>query len=77
MTIPARFSGLFLMLSMTCSMAAHAATHAVAKPLAEFRVCLNQAINVRFIDDESAEAPASIEYRDGQFQKRRLYCAWD
>jgi hypothetical protein len=42
-----------------------------------FRVCFNQGINVRFIADESAEALASIEYRDDQFQRRRLYTAWD
>ena len=42
-----------------------------------FRVCLNQGINIRFIDDESAEALASLEYRDDQFQRRRLYTAWD
>ena len=43
----------------------------------KFRVCLNQGINVRLIDDESAEALASMEYRDDQFQRRRLYTAWD
>lgn len=42
-----------------------------------FRVCLNQGVNVRLIDDEAAEALASIEYRDDQFRKRRLYTAWD
>lgn len=42
-----------------------------------FRVCLNQGVNVRLIDDEAAEALASIEYRDDQFQKRTLYTAWD
>jgi len=42
-----------------------------------FRVCLNQGINVRLIDDESAEALASMQYRDDQFQQRRLYTAWD
>ncbi len=42
-----------------------------------FKICLNQGINVRFIDDESAAALASIEYRDDQFQRRRLYTAWD
>jgi len=42
-----------------------------------FKVCLNQGINIRFITDESAEALASLEYRDDQFQKRRLYTAWD
>lgn len=43
----------------------------------KFHVCLNQGINVRLIDDEAAEALASIEYRDDQFQRRRLYTAWD
>jgi hypothetical protein len=42
-----------------------------------FKVCLNQGINVRLIDDEAAEALASIEYRDDQFQQRRIYTAWD
>ena len=43
----------------------------------KFRVCLNQGINVRLMDDEAAAALASIEYRDDQFQKRVLYTAWD
>jgi hypothetical protein len=42
-----------------------------------FRVCLNQGINVRLIDDEAAAALSSIEYRDDQFRKRTLYTAWD
>lgn len=42
-----------------------------------FRVCLNQGINVRLIDEEAAEALASIQYRDDQFRKRTLYTAWD
>lgn len=42
-----------------------------------FRVCLNQGINVRLINDEAAEALASLEYRDDQFKERRLYTAWD
>lgn len=42
-----------------------------------FKVCLNQGINVRLIDDEAAEALASIEIRDDQFRRRRLYTAWD
>ncbi len=42
-----------------------------------FKVCLNQGINVRMIDDTSAEALASIEYRDDSFSQRRLYTAWD
>jgi len=43
----------------------------------KFRVCLSQGINVRLIDDESAQALASIEYRESRFQERRLYTAWD
>lgn len=43
----------------------------------KFHVCLNQGINVRLINDEAAAALASIEYRDDQFQRRRLYTAWD
>ena len=42
-----------------------------------FRVCLTQGINVRLMDDEAAEALASIDYRDGKFQTRRLYTALD
>ena len=42
-----------------------------------FKVCFNQGINIRLITDEAAEAIASIEYRDDQFQSRRIYTAWD
>jgi hypothetical protein len=42
-----------------------------------FKVCLNQGINVRLIDDEAADGLATIEYRDDQFKERRLYTAWD
>jgi hypothetical protein len=42
-----------------------------------FRVCLSQGINVRLINQEAADALATIEYRDTKFQKRRLYTAWD
>ena len=42
-----------------------------------FRICLNQGINVRMIDDESAKALASVSYYDDSFTKRRLYTAWD
>jgi hypothetical protein len=42
-----------------------------------FKVCLNQGINVRMIDDASAKALASIQYSDDSFRKRRLYTAWD
>lgn len=42
-----------------------------------FKVCLNQGINIRMIDNESAKALASITLRDDQFKQRRLYTAWD
>lgn len=42
-----------------------------------FRVNITQGINIRLIDDEAAEALASIEYRDTKFERRKLYTAWD
>jgi hypothetical protein len=42
-----------------------------------FRVALSQGINVRQVDEESAAALASIEYRDNDFRERVLYTAWD
>ena len=42
-----------------------------------FKVCLNQGINVRLINQEAAEALATIKYYDDQFKTRRLYTAWD
>lgn len=43
----------------------------------KFRVCLSQGINVRLINDEAAEALATIEYRNTKFTERKLYTAWD
>ena len=42
-----------------------------------FRVSFNQGINIRIITDETAAALASVEYRDDDFRRRRLYTAWD
>lgn len=42
-----------------------------------FRVCLNQGINIRLIDDDAAKALAMIPYYDDAFKVRRLYTAWD
>jgi hypothetical protein len=42
-----------------------------------FKVCFNQGINIRLINDEAAKGLASLEYRDDQFRSRRLYTAWD
>ena len=42
-----------------------------------FKICLNQGINVRLINDEAAEALATIDYRDDSFTNKRVYTAWD
>lgn len=42
-----------------------------------FRVSLLQGINARFLDDESASAMASMNYRSLDFKTRRIYTAWD
>lgn len=42
-----------------------------------FKVCFNQGINVRAMTEETAEALASVDYRDDSFSARRLYTAWD
>jgi hypothetical protein len=42
-----------------------------------FKVCFNQGLNVRLLDEEACAALATIEYRDDQFTQRRLYTAWD
>jgi hypothetical protein len=42
-----------------------------------FKICLNQGINTRLINEEAAEALASVDYRDDQFRQKRIYTAWD
>jgi hypothetical protein len=42
-----------------------------------FRLCFSQGINIRQVDEESAAALATVEYRDNGFARRRLYTAWD
>ena len=42
-----------------------------------FRVCFNQGINIRLIDDEISEELAATPYYDDSFKTRRLYTAWD
>lgn len=42
-----------------------------------FRVSFNQGINARFLDDETAAAIASVDYRDDSMKVRRIYTAWD
>ena len=42
-----------------------------------FKVNFSQGVNVRLINDEAAQALASVRYYDGRFTRRRLYTAWD
>lgn len=42
-----------------------------------FKVCFCQGINARFLDDESAAAIASVDYRDERMHEKRIYTAWD
>jgi hypothetical protein len=42
-----------------------------------FKVCLNQGINARMLNRETASAIASINYRDDQMKRKRIYTAWD
>jgi len=43
----------------------------------DFKVCLSQGINTRLIDQESAQALATIKYQNTKFTEKRLYTAWD
>lgn len=42
-----------------------------------FRVCFSQGVNLRLIDDEGAAAIASIRYTGHDFDRKRLFTAWD
>lgn len=42
-----------------------------------FKVSFNQGINARMLNDEKAEALASVRYYDDQMKTRRIYTAWD
>lgn len=43
----------------------------------QFRVSFNQGINARMLNDETAAAIASVDYRDDSMRERRIYTAWD
>jgi hypothetical protein len=43
----------------------------------QFRVSFNQGINARMLDDETAAAIASVDYRDDSMKVKRIYTAWD
>jgi len=42
-----------------------------------FRVSFNQGINARMLNDETAAAIASVDYRDDSMKVKRIYTAWD
>jgi len=42
-----------------------------------FKVNFNQGINARFLDDETAEAVASVDYWDWRMNRRAVHTAWD
>jgi hypothetical protein len=42
-----------------------------------FKVSFNQGINARMLTDETAEAIASVDYRDDSMKVKRIYTAWD
>jgi hypothetical protein len=43
----------------------------------DFKVCWNQGINARMLNDETAAAIASVKYVDDDFKTKRIYTAWD
>lgn len=43
----------------------------------KFKVSFNQGINARLMNEENAEALASLPCYDDQFKTRRIYTAWD
>jgi len=42
-----------------------------------YRVCFNQGINIRLIDQEGANMLAKMKFRDDSFKTKRIYTAWD
>ena len=42
-----------------------------------FKVSFNQGINARMLNDETAAAIASVDYRDDSMKDKRIYTAWD
>lgn len=43
----------------------------------DYRVCFCQGINARMLNKETAEAIASVNYRDTDMDRKRIYTAWD
>lgn len=43
----------------------------------DYKVCFNQGINIRLINQEGANMLSKMKFRDDAFKKRRIYTAWD
>lgn len=43
----------------------------------KFKVNFHQGINARFLNDETAAAIGSVDYRDVKMRDRQIYTAWD
>lgn len=42
-----------------------------------YKVCFSQGINIRLFDKEAAQILAKMRYYDDQFERKRIYTAWD
>lgn len=42
-----------------------------------FKVSFSQGINARFLTEETAQAIASVDYRENLMKEKRIYTAWD
>lgn len=43
----------------------------------KIKVCFNQGLDIRLIDEEKAEMLSKVDYRDDQFKTKRIYFAFD
>jgi hypothetical protein len=43
----------------------------------KIKVCFNQGLDLRLVDEDKADMLSKIDYRDDQFKTKRLYFAWD
>lgn len=42
-----------------------------------FKVCLNQGINIRMVDEAAAKAIGMIDYQNDRFDQKIMYTSWD
>ncbi len=42
-----------------------------------FKVCFNQGVNIRLMQEEHCEAVCSVQYYDTKFLRKSFYTAWD